>query len=46
MDTPLYNFNTMLACQKVLSENIGVAIKGMDEVDEFYGYPWKRRFAS
>ena len=34
MDTPLCNISAMLACQKVLSENIGVAIKGMDEVDK------------
>ena len=34
MDSPLYNFSAMLACQKVLSENIGVAIKRMNEVDK------------
>ena len=30
----MYNISAMLACQKVLSDNIGVAIKGMDEVDK------------
>ena len=34
MDSSLYNFSAMLACQKVLSDNIEVAIKGMDEVDK------------